>query len=111
PRDEDLVSWQAWFTLAVVIVAIVALASERLSQPGIVMAAVTVLLLARVIDAKSALSGFSNEAPFTIAALYVVAGAAQATGALQGLTQRVLGSPRRGKRLPGPREMVRILTP
>src|ERR1700716_2052608 len=104
-------SWQALLTLGVVVVAIAALASERVSQPGIVMAAVTVLLLARVIDAKSALSGFSNEAPFTIAALYVVAGAAQATGALQGLTMAVLGSPRRGKRLPGPSEMVRILAP
>jgi di/tricarboxylate transporter len=105
------VSWQAWFTLGVVIAAIVALASERVSQPGIVMGAVTVLLLARVIDAKSALSGFSNEAPFTIAALYVVAGAAQATGALQGLTARVLGSPRRGKRRPGPKATLRILAP
>src|SRR4030088_2987444 len=104
-------SWQAWLTLGVVVVAMAALASERVSQRGTVRAAVTVLLLTRVIDAKSALSGFSNEAPFTIAALYVVAGAAQATGALQGLTQRVLGSARRGKRRPGPRETLRILAP
>src|ERR1700682_5426975 len=67
-------SWQAWLTLGVVVVAIAALASERVSQPGTVMAAVTVLLLTRVIDAKSALSRFSHEAPFTIAALHVAAG-------------------------------------
>ena len=104
-------SWQAWLTLGVVVVAVAALASERVSPPGTIMAAVTVLLLTRVIDAKSALSGFSNEAPFTIAALYVVAGAAQATGALQGVTARVLGSPRRGKQRPRPLETMRLLAP
>ncbi len=104
-------SWQAWFTLGIVIVTVAALASERVSQPATIMTAVTILLLARVIDAKSALSGFSNEAPFTIAALYVVAGAAQATGALQGVTTRVLGSPPRGKRHPRFRDTFRLLAP
>jgi di/tricarboxylate transporter len=104
-------SWQAWLTLGVVITAVAALASERVSQPGTVMAAVTVLLLTRVINAKSALSGFSNEAPFTIAALYVVAGAAQTTGALQGVTARVLGRSPRGMRRPRFRETARLLFP
>ncbi len=104
-------SWQAWFTLAVVIVTVAALASERVSPPATIMTAVTVLLLAGVINSASALSGFSNEAPFTIAALYVVAGAAQATGALQGATAKVLGSARRATRRPNPLEMARLLTP
>ncbi len=104
-------SWQAWLTLAVVVVTVVALASERVSPPGTIMAAVTFLLLTRVISSKSALSGFSNEAPFTIAALYVVAGAAQATGALQGATGRILGSARRGSKRPGGVEMLRLLAP
>jgi di/tricarboxylate transporter len=104
-------SWQAWFTLAVVIVTVVALASERVSPPAAIMTAVTVLLLTGVINSASALSGFSNEAPFTIAALYVVAGAAQATGALQGATAKVLGSARRATRRPNPLEMARLLAP
>ncbi len=104
-------SWQAWFTLAVVIVTVVALASERVSPPAAIMSAVTVLLLAGVINTASALSGFSNEAPFTIAALYVLAGAAQATGALQGATAKVLGGARRATKRPNPLEMARLLAP
>ncbi len=104
-------SWQAWLTLAVVLVTVTALASERVSPPAAIMAAVTFLLVTRVIDSKSALSGFSNEAPFTIAALYVVAGAAQATGALQSATARVLGSARRTTERPSVRETARLLVP
>lgn len=104
-------SWQAWLTLGVVVVVVIALASERVSPPVAVMSAVTFLLVTRVINTRSALIGFSNEAPFTIAALYVVAGAAQATGALQGATARLLGSPRRTAGRPSHREMIRLLAP
>jgi di/tricarboxylate transporter len=64
-----------------------------------------------VITTTEALSGFSNEAPVTIAALYVLAGAALATGALEGLTARILSSaPRRGDG-PGRLELARIAVP
>jgi hypothetical protein len=53
-----------------------------------------VLLLADVVDQAEALSGLSSSAPITIAALYVLAGAATVTGALSPLIDRVLeGSP------------------
>ena len=66
------------------------LVSERLPPAATMLGAVTILLAARVIDAGHALSGFSNPAPFTVAALMVLAGAADVTGALDPLTERAM---------------------
>jgi di/tricarboxylate transporter len=85
------VSADAWFTLAVLVVTIAVLASERFPPALVMLAAVVTLLVAGVIDEDSAFAGFSNQAPFTVAALYVIAGAAEATGALERITQRVFG--------------------
>jgi di/tricarboxylate transporter len=105
------VGWQAWYTLAVVIAVVVVLASERFSAPVAMMGAVAALVAPGVITTTQALSGFSNEAVVTIAALYVVAGAVLATGALDWLTARLLtaqpakaGKPSRG-------EFTRLLFP
>ena len=73
-------------------VTLALLAMERASAPLVVVGAVTVLLVAHVIDADQALAGFSNEAVITIAALYVLAGAAEATGVLDRITSVTLGS-------------------
>ena len=82
----------AWITLFVAVATLVLLATDRFS-PALVMAgAVTVLLVVGVIDQEGALAGFSNEAPITVAALYVLAGAVKITGALEHITERVLGS-------------------
>jgi di/tricarboxylate transporter len=76
------VTTDAWITLIVLVVTFVALATERLSAVAGMGAAVGVLLLTGVVDQTEALSGFSSTAPMTIAALYVLAGAATVTGAL-----------------------------
>ncbi len=106
-------SSDAWFTLAIVVVTIAMLASERVSPPLTIVGAVTVLLVTGVIDTEGALSGFSNEAVITIVALYVLAGAAEATGALDHLTGIALGrSPARpGQDRATRRELLRLLTP
>ncbi len=86
----------AWITLAVLIAAFGVLAFDRLPTAAAMGAAVGVLLLADVVDQREALSGLSSSAPVTIAALYVLAGAATVTGALSPLIDRVLaGSPER----------------
>ena len=86
---------------------------ERASPPLVVVGAVTVLLVAHVIDADQALAGFSNEAVITIAALYVLAGAAEATGVLDRITSVTLGSESAdvGRRSATHRELTRVLTP
>jgi di/tricarboxylate transporter len=81
----------AWLTLVVVGATVAALALDRASPPAAIMGAVTVLLLAGVIDETQAFSGFSNPAPITVAALYVLSAGAQATGIIELLTGRILG--------------------
>lgn len=104
-------TWQAWMTLAVVLATLAALASERADPPIVVVTAVTVLLVSGVIDSKSALSGLANEAPVTIAALFVVAGAAEATGALESVA-RLVARPRPVTRdHPAGRDLARMFTP
>lgn len=74
-------SANAWITVVVILVMLVLLVTERVPPAAGMMGAVVVLLFARVIDAGQALSGFSNEAPFIVAGLYILAGAVEATGA------------------------------
>lgn len=75
-------SWEAWFTLAVVIATVAFMMTERWPPSVVMLAAVIVLFLSGVVDASQAFVGFSSEAPIIIAGLYVLAGAAEATGAM-----------------------------
>lgn len=85
-----MIGFDAWVTLAVV-ATMFALMVRGWSASVSIIAAVVVLLLAGVIDEKQAFSGFSNPAPFTVAALYVVARAVERTGALEPLIHMVIG--------------------
>ncbi|HEV2124365.1 MAG TPA: hypothetical protein VGW38_16545 [Chloroflexota bacterium] len=80
-------SGEAWFTLLVVAVSIVALARDLLAL-AVVVGAIITLLVAGVITPQQALAGFSNPVPITpitVAALCIVARAVEKTGALQPL--------------------------
>ena len=95
-------SSDAWITLIVVVATLVLLATDRLS-PALVMAgAVTTLLIAGVVDQDGALVGFSNDAPITVAALYVVAGAVKITGRCSDNANRSHGRCRRPRIDPRP---------
>ena len=104
-------AWQAWYTLAVVIGLVFVLASGRISAPVAVLGAVAALVAPGVISTSAALAGFSNEAPVTIAALYVLAGAVLTTGALDGVTARLLSSQPTPSPRPGRRELALLLVP
>jgi di/tricarboxylate transporter len=84
--------WDAWITLGVIVVMVVALVSERVAPTVAVTSAVVVLYLLGVVGFDAAFSGLSNAAPITVAALYVIAGAAEQTGALARGIATVLGS-------------------
>lgn len=83
--------WDAWFTLAVIAAMVVALVTERVAATVAVTAAVIVLYLSGIIDLDQAFGGLSNSAPITVAALYVLAGGAEQTGALARGIEAVLG--------------------
>ncbi len=99
-------SWEAWFTLAVCLGAVLLLARDLLSPAVVLLGADVLLMLVGVIDTQQALSGFSNAAPVTVAALFVLARAVEKTGALQPLIDSALGRAR------GPRgSLLRLLPP
>ena len=84
-------TWQAWFTLGVLAVVLGLLIRGRVSAAVAVFGGNIALLAAGVIDTEQSLAGFSNPAPLTVAALYVVAAGVQKTGALTPLLHGALG--------------------
>lgn len=98
----------AWITLAVVIVAVVLLVLDRFNAILVMGGAVLALYLSGVIDQGEVLGIFANESLAVVAALYVLAGAADVTGAFEGATSRLLG---RGAQLQPHSELIRICVP
>ena len=84
--------WESWLTLVVLGGMIVALAKEVVAPSVAVVGAVVVLLVAGILTPAQAFGGFSNSAPITVAALYVVSRAVQKTRALQPFVVTALGT-------------------
>ena len=99
-------SWEAWFTLALVLAAVYALARDQLPPAPVILGATVVLLIAGVITPEQAFAGFSNTAPITVGALFVVARAVEVTGALEAVVARLMGKSDRG-----PMQLARIVGP
>ncbi len=97
-------SLDAWITLAVV-AAMFALIVRGRSAAVSIVSAVVILLIAGVIDEKQAFAGFSNAAPITVAALYVLARGVERTGALHPLVGIAIGG------TGGARGLLRLLVP
>ena len=97
---------EAWLTLAVIVTAVAVMATERAPAPYVILSAVTILLVAGVVDTQQAFVGFSNPAPIAVAALYVVAAGVEKSGTLERLPL-LLGSDRIGPR----GQLLRLLTP
>ena len=75
-------SGDAWLTLAIIAVIVVVLVRDLLPPSAAFVAAMVAVLAIGIVEPAEALSGFSNPAPFTIAAVYVLAKGVQKTGAL-----------------------------
>ena len=86
--------FKAFFTMGVVLMVFVLLAVTSWAADMILLFAVTILVLAQVLDPKAALAGLGNEGLATIAVLYVVGMGVQETGAVDWIVQRVLGRPK-----------------
>jgi len=102
----------AWLTLAVLTGTLALLVRNRTVPAMVVSGALVLLLGLGVITPGQALSGFANPAPFTVAALYVVARAVEKTGGLQPILGALLGG-RTGRAPPRPgrASMARLLVP
>jgi di/tricarboxylate transporter len=100
------VTWQAWLTLLVVLATIYLLARDLIAPAVAILGAVIVLLVIGVVSPADAFQGFSNPAPITVAAMYVLARAVEKTGALQPIVSATLGEGG-GHR----RQLLRLLLP
>jgi len=97
---------EAWLTALVVVLILAGLVAGIASPSVLAFSGVVVLLLLGVVDIAEALSGFSNPAPFTVGALFVVARAISKTGAIRPFTQSVMGQTGHTRR-----PMLRMLVP
>jgi di/tricarboxylate transporter len=86
--------WQAWFTLAVVVVALVAMLRETAGPDLVMMAALFALAATGVLTPTETFAGFANTALAAIGLLFVVSGALRDTGALEVTVGRVFGRAR-----------------
>lgn len=88
--DVVSIGWEAWFTLGVIAIIVVALMKEIARPELILLGALGLLLFAGVVGPETAFQGFANPAVFTIGALYVVAAGIQRTEALRFLDRHLL---------------------
>ena len=87
-------SLDAWISLLVTLGCLVTLATTQIGTDMVMVAGLTVLMLARVIAPAEALDGFANESLLSIGALYVVAAGLRETGALNLVVGRIFGRPK-----------------
>ena len=90
--DGKFMTWEAWITLIVLGGMIGTLARDIVPPSVAVIGAVVLLLVSGVVTPVQAFSGFSNPAPITVAALYVLSRAVQKTRALQPFVSKTLGA-------------------
>ena len=92
PAGREETSLDSLVTLVVLVGMVAVLARDAAAPSFIVLGAVVALLVAGVVTPVQAFSGFSNPAPITVAALFVVSRAVDKTRALQPFVGLALGA-------------------
>ena len=82
-------TWETWFTLVVIVITVGMMAREVVPPALAILGGVIVLLLAGIIDGEQALSGFSNEAPYVVGSLLILARAVDVAGLLEPIVARM----------------------
>ncbi len=99
-------TWHGWLTILVIVALVASLVRDHASPMVAVLGANVTLLITGVITTEQAFAGFSNPAPITVAALFVVAAAVEKTGALQPVITATLGNGDGGRE-----RLLRLLAP
>ena len=84
-------SWEAWFTVAVVVAVLFLLVRDVVAPSAAMAGGMVAVLVAGIVTPSQALAGFSNPAPITVGALYVLARAVEKTGVLTPLVRNAMG--------------------
>ncbi|SMF84326.1 TrkA-C domain-containing protein [Tistlia consotensis] len=95
----DWPSLQIGIVLLLVVVVFFGFVRERLAPDIVALSAVAVLLATGILKTSEVLGMFSNSAPVTIAAMFVLSAALERTGAIDRLGRIVAGAGRRSPQL------------
>lgn len=79
----------ALFVLALLAVIFAAFVSEKFPPDSIVLGGVAVLLATGILPTSEALAVFSNAAPITVAAMFILSGALMRTGAIEAFGEAI----------------------
>tara|TARA_B100001059_G_scaffold204339_2_gene213584 strand:+ start:2014 stop:3840 length:1827 start_codon:yes stop_codon:yes gene_type:complete len=88
------VAFEAWFTLAIIALIIVALISNRIGMDVAMLGGLVVLMATGIVSVDRGIEGFASQAVLMIAGLYVIAAGMRETGAIEIAANRLLGRPR-----------------
>ncbi|BFI97521.1 MAG: SLC13 family permease [Rhodanobacter sp.] len=83
-------SWQAWAVVAVIVVAMALFASEKLRIDLVALLVLAVLVMFGIVSPGEALSGFSNEATVTVAAMFALSIGIERSGMLEPLSRLLM---------------------
>ena len=86
--------WEAWATIGTILLVFAMTAFSRLSADIVFLGGTGLLLVLGILDSHQALAGFSSSGMVTVGVLYVVVSGLQETGALQWISNHVLGKPK-----------------
>lgn len=78
-------SWQAWVTVAIIVVAMAMFASEKVRIDVVALIVLAALVVLGIVNPVEALSGFSNEATVTVAAMFALSLGIERSGVLDPL--------------------------
>lgn len=82
---------EGWIVIGVIATCLFLLLTTSYSVDLVLLAALGFLLITGIVSPEEALAGFSNEGVLTVAVLYVVAAGLKETGAIQFITQKLMG--------------------
>ena len=99
PVRQLLADQGAWIGGLVLLGTFIGFARERTPPVVVALSSAAIMLLLGYLSPTDLLAAFSNPAPITIAAMFILTGALTHTGALEGLTWWVLARTRRRPRL------------
>lgn len=83
------IAWDIWLIYALIIGVFVAFLMERMPPDIIALGALAILILTGILTTKDALSVFSNPAPITIGAMFIISAALERTGCVEYLGRSI----------------------
>jgi len=86
--------WEAWYTLGLVLLLMIALVSGRIGTDTAMLGALTALMIAGVLEPAQAVAGFADPSVLMIGGLFIIASGLTSTGATAMIASKVLGRPK-----------------